>query len=196
MKLLIKGMVCNRCIIVLTEELPKLGLEISDIRLGEVILKETDNNIIEEHNIRTMLQKNGFDLIYNKNEKIIDLIKNTITKGIEQQIKSGEPLKFSKFISNELNKDYDTLSSLFSSIEGVTLEKFIISKKIEKVKEFLIYTDQSLSDIAYALGYSSPAYMSNQLKKHTGFTSSYYKRIRHAPSKNILSRNEIQSTIC
>lgn len=177
MKLLIKGMVCNRCIIVLSEELPKLGLEISEIRLGEVILKETDNTIIEEDDIIYILQKNGFDLIYSKNQKIIDMIKNSITKGIEQQINSGEPLKFSTFISNELKKDYDSLSSLFSSIEGITLEKFIISKKIEKIKEFLINTDQSLSDIAYALGYSSPAYMSNQLKKHTGFTSSYYKRI-------------------
>ena len=67
---------------------------------------------------------------------------------------------------------------LFSSLKGLTLEKFIISKKIEKVIELLVYTDQSLSDIAYALGYGSPAYLSNQLKKYTGFTSSHYKKIR------------------
>ncbi|MDP2686302.1 MAG: AraC family transcriptional regulator [Aequorivita sp.] len=178
MKLLIKGMVCDRCIYVLSEELPKLGLEVTEIRLGEVIIKEMDE-IIAEHVIRAMLQSNGFDLIYRKNQKIIEQIKSAVEKGINEQLNTGEPVKFSTLISNELHKDYDSLSSLFSSLEGYTLEKFIISKKIEKVKQFLVYTDQSLSDIAYAFGYSSPAYLSNQLKKYTGLTSSYYKRIRH-----------------
>lgn len=179
MKILIKGMVCDRCIYVLSEELPKLGLEISDIRLGEVTLKETNEIIIEEKVIRVMLQKNGFDLLYCKNQKIIDQIKSAVEKGIHEQLDTGEPVKFSTLISNELNKDYSSLSSLFSSLEGYTLEKFIISKKIEKLKELLVYSDQSLSDITYALGYGSPSYMSNQLKKYTGFSSSYYKRIRH-----------------
>jgi len=178
MKLLIKGMVCDRCIYILYEELPKLGLEISNIRLGEVNLKETNEITIEEQVIKAMLQKNGFDLIYCKNQKIIDQIKSVVEKGVQEQLDTGEPVKFSTLISNELHKDYDTLSYLFSTLEGCTLEKFIISKKIEKVKEFLVYTDQSLSDIAYNLGYSSPAYLSNQLKKYTGFTSSYFKRIR------------------
>jgi AraC family transcriptional regulator len=176
--LLIKGMVCSRCIYVLSEEFPKLGLEIYDIRLGEVILKHADKTLVEEQVIRTMLQNNGFDLLYNKNQKIIDHIKSAVEKVIRQQLDTGEPVKFSTLISKELDKDYDSLSSLFSSLEGYTLEKFIISKKIEKVTELLVYTDQSLTDIAYALGYSSPAHLSNQLKKHTGFTSSYYKRIR------------------
>jgi AraC family transcriptional regulator len=179
MKLLIKGMVCDRCIYVLSEELAKLGLEISSIRLGEVILKETDKIIIEEQVVRSMLQKNGFDLLFSKDQKIINQIKRAVEKGIQKQLDTGEPVKFSTFISNELHKDYDSLSSLFSSLEGYTLEKFIILNKLEKVKAFLVYTDQSLSDIAYALGYSSPAYLAHQLKKYSGFTSSYYKRIRH-----------------
>lgn len=178
MKLLIKGMVCNRCIHVLSEEFPKLGLEISNIRLGEVILKERDKTNIEDQVIRAMLQKNGFDLFYNKELKIIELIKSAVESGIQKQLDTGEVVKFSTFISNELHKDYDSLSSLFSSLEGYTLEKFIISKKIEKVKELLVYTDQSLSDIAYALGYGNPAYLSNQLRKYTSFTSSHYKKIR------------------
>ena len=175
MKLLIKGMVCDRCIYVLSEELTKLGLEIVDIRLGEVLLKAP---IVEEDAIQLMLQKNGFDLLYNKDEKMVDMIKVIVENGILKQLETSEPIKFSKLISEELNKDYDSLSTLFSTIEGYTLEKFIISKKIEKVKELLVYTDQSLSDIAYALGYSSPAYLSNQLKKYSSFTSSYYKQIR------------------
>ncbi|MGU3376410.1 helix-turn-helix domain-containing protein [Chryseobacterium sp. M5A1_1a] len=178
MKLLIKGMVCDRCIYFLSEEFPKLGLEISDIRLGEVILKETDEIIVEEQIIKAMLQKNGFDLLYSKDQKSIELIKTAVEKGIDEQLNTGKAIKFSTFISNELYKEYDSLSALFSSLEGVTLEKFIISKKIEKVIELLVYTDQSLSDIAYALGYGSPAYLSNQLKKYTGCTSSHYKKIR------------------
>jgi AraC family transcriptional regulator len=178
MKLLIKGMVCDRCIYVLSEEFTKLGLETSEIRLGEVILKETNEIDIDQQIIITMLQKNGFDLLYNKKQKIVNEIKSAVEKGIREQLDTGEPVKFSTLISNELYKDYDSLSSLFSAFEGYTLEKFIISKKIDKVKELLVSTDQSLSEIACALGYSSSAHLSNQLKKHTGFTSSYYKSIR------------------
>jgi AraC family transcriptional regulator len=178
LKLLIKGMVCSRCIYFVHEELVRLGLEISDIRLGEVTLKNTNKLAPDEQAIRAMLQKNGFDLLYSKNQKLIGRIKSIVEGGIQKQAETGEPVKFSVLISNEMHRDYDSVSSLFSSLEGYTLEKFILSRKMEKVKELLVYTDQSLSDIAYALGYSSPAHLSNQLKKNTGFTSSYYKRIR------------------
>jgi AraC-like DNA-binding protein len=177
MKLLIKGMVCDRCIYILSEELPKLGVEISDIRLGEVILKVRDK-ILEEQVIIAMLQKYGFDLLQNKDQRIIAQIKDTVEKGIQKQLETGERVKFSTLIRDELRKDYDSLSALFSSAEGWTLEKFIISRKIEKVKELLFYTQQSLSEIAYSLGYSSPAHLSNQLKKYTGFTSSHYKKMK------------------
>lgn len=171
-------MVCDRCIYVLADEFPKLGLEISDIRLGAVTLKESDEITVAEETIRAMLVKNGFDLLQNRNHNIIEQIKNAVENGIQKQLDTGEPVKFSVLISDQLNRDYDSMSSLFSSLTGGTLEKFIIARKIEKVKEFLVYTDQSLSDIAYALGYNNPAYLSNQLKKHTGFTSSHFKRIR------------------
>lgn len=177
MKLLIKGMVCDRCIYILSEELPKLGVEISDIRLGEVILKVRDK-ILEEQVIIAMLQKYGFDLLQNKDQRIIAQIKDTVEKGIQKQLETGERVKFSTLIRDELRKDYDSLSALFSSSEGWTLEKFIISRKIEKVKELLFYTQHSLSEIAYSLGYSSPAHLSNQLKKYTGFTSSHYKKMK------------------
>lgn len=177
MKLLIKGMVCDRCIYILSEELPKLGVEISDIRLGEVILKVRDK-ILEEQMIIAMLQKYGFDLLQNKDQRIIAQIKDTVEKGIQKQLETGERVKFSTLIRDEFRKDYDSLSALFSSSEGWTLEKFIISRKIEKVKELLFYTQHSLSEIAYCLGYSSPAHLSNQLKKYTGFTSSHYKKMK------------------
>lgn len=185
MKLLIKGMVCNRCIYMLTEEFQKLGMEIAAIRLGEVILKNTGNIVMEEQVIRDMLNKNGFDLLYDKHQKTVDQIKDAVEKGIQEQLHTGESVKFSTWISNELHRDYSSLSALFSSSEGCTLERFIISRKIEKVKDLLSNTDQSLSETANMLGYSSPAHLSNQLKKHTGFTSSYYKRMRHNKTPHI-----------
>lgn len=176
--LLIKGMVCNRCITVLSDELAKLGLDISSINLGEVILNESNKTTVDEQTLKVVLQKNGFDLLYDKNEQLISQIKLAVERGINEQSETGGPVKFSKWISKELNRDYDSLSAVFSLIQGDTLEKYIIQKKIEEVKGLLVYTDKSLTDIANILGYSSVAYLSRQLKKHTGFDFAYYKRIR------------------
>lgn len=176
-KLLIKGMVCNRCIAVLSDELSKLGLQISNINLGEVTLKANDKNPVDEQILKEVLQKNGFDLLYDKDQQLINQIKFAVERGIREQFETGKPVKFSAFIVDELHKDYDSLSALFSLMQNVTLEKFIISKKIEKVIELLVYTDKSLTDIAYTLGYSSVAHLSRQLKKHTGLGSSYYKKV-------------------
>lgn len=184
-KLAVKGMVCNRCIYVLREELSKLGLLVSEIRLGEVVLKETANVAINEQAIADVLQQKGFELLYSKTKLTVDRIKNAVEKGIEQQLNSALPVKFAELISKELNKDYSSLSTLFSSAQGRTLEDFIIAKKIDKVIELLVYTDQSMSEIAHALGYSSPAHLSNQLKKTTGYTSSFYKLIRREKMKII-----------
>lgn len=189
-KIRVKGMVCGRCIYVLSDALSQLGLELAEVRLGEVILKK-NNPDIDEQTIRSVLQALGFDLLYNKHQKIIEAIKAAVQKGIQQQLDTGRPIKFSLLISRELNKDYGNLSALFSLFQGQTLEKYIISSKIEKVKELLVYTDQTLSDIAYNLGYSSPAHLFNQLKKHTGFTSSYFKKIR-ADKQAIVQKNTTQ----
>lgn len=178
MKLRIKGMVCDRCIYVLSEEFSKLNLEVTDICLGEVTLNLTKKVVFDEKAINAMLDKNGFELLYNKDQKTILEIKSIVIQSIQNRIDTGEPTKFSTLISKALQKDYDALSSLFSSLEGYTLEQFIIAKRIEKVQEFLVYTDLSVSDIAYALGYSSSAYLSTQLKKHTGFTPTHYQKIR------------------
>lgn len=176
--LLIKGMVCNRCIIVLSDELSKLGLDVSSISLGEVILKEGNKTPVDEQTLKVVLQKNGFDLLYDKTEQLISQIKLAVERGIKEQSETGDPVKFSKLISEELNRDYDSLSAIFSLTQGDTLEKYIIQKKIDEVKGLLVYTDKSLTDIANTLGYSSVAYLSRQLKKHTGFDFAYYKNIR------------------
>lgn len=176
--LLIKGMVCNRCIAVISDELSKLGLAISSISLGEVILKESNSSPVDGQVLKGVLQKNGFELLYDKNEQLVNLIKLAVERGISQQAETGEAVKFSKWISEALHRDYDSLSAIFSLTTGHKLEKYIIQKKIEEVKGLLVYTDQSLTDIANALGYSSVAYLSRQLKKYTGFDFAYYKRIR------------------
>jgi AraC family transcriptional regulator len=178
MTLLIKGMVCNRCIYVLEQEFAKLRLEVIDIELGQVEIKDTANLTTSLEEIKFMLKKNGFELLFNKTQETVEKIKELVEIGIKMQLDSANPTKFSLLISNKLTKNYDTLSALFSSAEGQTLEKYIIFRKIEKIKELLVYTDQSMSEITHTLGYSSPAHLSNQLKKYTGFTSSYYKRIR------------------
>jgi AraC family transcriptional regulator len=178
MILLIKGMVCNRCIYVLEQEFSKLGFEIIDIELGCIIIKDTQDLAMRLGAIKSMLKKYGFELLFSKSQEIVEKIKELVETGISMQLDCGTPTKFSLLISSKLNKNYDALSALFSSIEGQTLEKYIILRKIEKIKELLVYTDQSMSQITHTLGYSSPAHLSNQLKKYTGFTSSYYKQIR------------------
>lgn len=176
-KLFIKGMVCNRCISLLNKELSRLGLQILSITLGEVTLKE-DQPVVDKVQIKNMLQENGFDLLLDKNQLLTLQIKQLVDEGIKVQTETGTPVKFSKLISQGLNKSYETLSTFFSFSAGVTLEKYIILRKIDKVKELLVYTDKTLTDIAYELGYSSISHLARQLKEVSGFNSSYYKKIR------------------
>ena len=176
-------MVCNRCMYVLEQEMTALGFEVLDIKLGQVVLKDTEDFSQKLGAIKTMLKSNGFELMYDKNQKTINKIKELVEKGIRMQLDSGTPTKFTTLISNKLHKNYDTLSALFSSAEGITLEKYIIHRKIEKVKELLVYDELSLSEIADRMNYSSVAYLSNQFKKVTGLTPSHFKQIREDKRK-------------
>ncbi len=175
MILYIKNMVCNRCILVVKQELDKLNIESRNISLGEVELK---NEIAKEqmqqfgNNIATL----GFELLDNSKQKLIEKIKNIIIKQVHYSPEENHH-NFSEILSQALHKDYSYLSSLFSEVEGVTIEKYIISQKIEKVKELIIYDELSLSEIAFKLGYSSVAHLSAQFKKVTGLTPSYFKQV-------------------
>lgn len=112
-----------------------------------------------------------------KKNKRTEQIKQVVEKGIQMRLDTGAPVKFSALISRELDADYDTLNIMFQSMQGCTLETFIMTRTVEKVKELLVYTDQSLKSIAQALGFSV-VYLSGQLKDYTGFSASYYKQIR------------------
>lgn len=177
----IKNMVCNRCIKVVREEFEKLGLVVKHIQLGEVeILK--DNAKLDMQKIDNVLKINGFELLDNKNSKIIEKVKILIIDMI-RKVDSGKDIdiNFSEYLAQETGLNYNYLSTLFSSLEGITIEKYIINQKIEKVKELIVYGELTLSEISFRLDYSSVQHLSNQFKKITGLTPSYFKSLK---SKN------------
>ena len=173
----IKNMVCNRCIKVVKEELEKLGLIVNHINLGEAAIYSENKNIPFEE-IKKFLSENGFELIDDKNAKLIERIKVLIINKVHHSKNDLEKFNFSEFISKETGMNYNHLSSLFSSLQGTTIEKFIIHQKIEKVKELLAYDELTLSEISYRLGYSSVQHLSNQFKQVTGLNPSFFKKLK------------------
>lgn len=159
---------------VVKNELQQLGLHPLQVDLGEVELEEEKLDKQQLDGVSVTLENVGFELIDNRKSRIIEKIKNIVINIIHH---SDEPsrLKHSELISQQLNYDYSYLSKLFSEVEGVTIEQYIISQKIEKVKELIVYDELSLSEIADKLGYSSVAHLSAQFKKVTGLTPSFYK---------------------
>lgn len=176
MRIYIKNMVCDRCVMVVRSELEKLNLHPVSVELGQVELSE---DITEEKKaeLNTILEKVGFEIIDDKRSRIIEKIKNSIIQLVQKESPERK-INLSDHLSQELHYDYNYLSTLFSEIEGITIEKFLIRQKIEKAKELLVYDELTLSQIADFLGYSSVAHLSSQFKQVTGFTPSYFKTIR------------------
>ena len=181
MHLYIKNMVCNRCILVVEQELEKLDIDSGKVSLGEV---ETNSEISKEklEVLRNNLASLGFELLDNSKQQLIEKIKNIIIQQVHYNAEENHQ-NFSEILSASLHKDYSYLSNLFSEVEGITIEKYIIHQKIEKVKELITYDELSLSEIAYRLGYSSVAHLSNQFKKVTGLTPSHFKQVRQNKRK-------------
>lgn len=177
MKLIIKNMVSLRCKMIVKSELEKLGLHPVVVDLGEVTITE---NITPEMQVELTkaLQTYGFELLEDKKSILIERIKNIIVEMIHY---SEEPplLNFSSFLSEKMNYDYTYLSNLFSEVKGTTIEHYIISHKIERAKELLVYNELTLTEIADKLHYSSVAHLSNQFKKVTGLTPSFFKKMKH-----------------
>ena len=177
----IKNMVCDRCIMVVQNELEKLGLDAKNIKLGEVILSKEITSL-EKENLSKTLEPLGFEVIDDKKGRIIEKIKNIIIDLVHHQ-DSDVKTNLSDVLSDKLHHDYNYLSNLFSEVEGTTFEKYFIAQKVEKVKELLVYDELSLSEIAFRLNYSSVAYLSNQFKKVTGLTPSHFKQIKEDKRK-------------
>lgn len=175
--LYIKNMVCPRCIRVVKDELENLGHDVRNVILGEVTVS---GSLDTKHlgQIKTILEENEFELIEDQNAKAIEKIKLAVLK-LARNDHESTPIrvKDSEFIAKEVGKEYHSLSSLFSSVEGTTIEHYTILQKIEYVKELLKYKELSLSQISYKLGYSSVAHLSNQFKQVTGMTPSEFKKL-------------------
>lgn len=169
-------MVCTRCIIVVKSELKKLGWHYNSVELGEVeIWEDLKPEQLEELNIA--LKKTGLELIDDKKSILVEKIKTTI---LEMVYSSDEPISvnLSEYLSKKLNYDYTYLANLFSEFKGITIEKFYLTNKIERVKELLVYDMLSLTEIAYRMHYSSVSHLSNQFKRVTGLTPSHFKILK------------------
>jgi AraC-like DNA-binding protein len=169
-------MVCIRCKMVVKAELEKLGLHYIFVELGEAEVMEKIS--VEQHDqFREGLLKSGLELMDDKKSVLIQQIKNVI---IELEHYSDEPLtvNFSDYLSQKLKHDYTYLANLFSEVQGTTIEKFLITHKIERVKELLVYDELNLTEIAYLMHYSSVAHLSSQFKKVTGLTPSHFKQLK------------------
>ncbi|MFT4031246.1 MAG: AraC family transcriptional regulator [Siphonobacter sp.] len=170
MRIYIKNMVCDRCKLVVRQTLEQLGLQPERVELGEVDLIDQVSDWIT---LKQRLYDLGFELLADKRDQIIAQIKAVVLTYIEHLNESRPNL--SDYLADALSRDYSSLSKLFSESEGNTIEQYLIRLKIEKVKEMLSYSQQTLSEIASQLGYSSVAHLSNQFKKVTGLTPSQFK---------------------
>lgn len=174
----IKNMVCKRCVMVVKQELERQGLHPTRVTLGEVTLEEDNLSKEQLDSLDKALASLGFERIDDRKGRLIEALKNKVIQMIHHSEKVDLKFNWSTVLSDELHYEYNYLSNLFSSVEGITLEQYIIRQKIEKVKELLFYDEMNLSQIANRLGYSSVAHLSAQFKKVTGFTPSEMKKSR------------------
>lgn len=183
MKLYIKYMVSLRCKLVVKEELRKLAIGWKSIDLGvaEICGDLTD----EQHTaLQVGLSKSGLELLDDKRSILIERIKNVVTEMIHYADEFPTQ-NYSDYISEKLGYDYTYLSNIFSEVKGITIQQFIILNKIERVKELLLYDELNLTEISYKLNYSSVAHLSNQFKKITGLSPSFFKKMKNARANNL-----------
>lgn len=177
-ELYIRNMVCDRCKLVVENELVKMDLHPVKVNFGYVQLQESGLSEEKKAALAQRLESFGFELLDDTKLRIIEKIKNCIIAKIHHSKVLDLKVNWSKLIAAELNQDYSSLSALFSSFEGITIQQYIIRQKIEKAKEFLFYDELSLSEISYRLGYSSVQHLSSQFKRITGETPSEFKASR------------------
>jgi AraC family transcriptional regulator len=184
MKLAVKNMVCPRCIMLVKKELKCLNITLNTITLGEFDSKEVlnDEQLIA---VKYQIQQYGFEIIDDRKTVLVEKVKNTIIELIHNYDNIKIKKNFSSIISEKLQIDYSYISSIFSLIHGVTIEKYIILQRIERAKELLVYNELSLSEISDKLGYGNVQHLSTQFKKITGITPSYFKKIKDEKRKAI-----------
>lgn len=176
MKLFIKNMVCARCIRTVRNIMSDAGVDVDDVQLGEVVITSPLTDV-QKMLLINAFHDEGFELLDDKHSRIVERIKNLVISEIHyQQGMKKETVNFSDFLAGELGHDYSFLSKLFSAVEGITIEKYIITQKIERVKELIIYDEMNLQEISYQLNYSSSQHLSNQFRQVTGMTPTEFRQ--------------------
>ena len=182
-EIIVKNMVCPRCIEAVRHSLDQLNIPFVDVQLGKIQLVKSINGL-QKQQLSEQLKSKGFELLDDKQSQLINTIKSIIIEEIHYP-KENKPINISTLLTQQLPYDYSYLSRLFSAVEGRTIEKFVMAQKIEKVKELLTYDELSLSQIAFQLHYSSTAYLSAQFKKMTGMTASTFKKLQKQQRKSL-----------
>lgn len=178
----IKGMVCERCVAVIKDGVRQLGYPTEKISLGKLsFINDPDREGLDK--IGTFLRENGFEILSSRQIKVINRVKELIHELFARHTRDDFKPKFSSLLSEDLHMNYDAISELFSRFEGITLEKYIIARRLEKVMELLVYTDYTLTQIAYVTGFSSVNHLSKQFRQLTGHSPSHYKAIKREKEK-------------
>jgi len=177
-------MVSLRCKLLVKSELEKLGIAYKHVELGEADLEALLSNE-QQQTLKAVLAKSGLELMDDKKAMLVEKVKEVIIEMVHYADEFPET-HFSDFLSKKLKHNYKYLSNLFSEVKGTTIEHFIIIHKIEKVKELIIYDELSLTEIAYKMNYSSVAHLSNQFKKVTGLTPTFFRKMKNYRRSSLL----------
>ncbi|MBK7853469.1 MAG: helix-turn-helix transcriptional regulator [Bacteroidetes bacterium] len=183
--LLVKNMVCHRCMMAVESILKKNHIPYHKVLIGEIHL---DGTISQKQKdlLKTSLEEIGFELIDSHVSGLIEKIKKYVIRKARNEVdEKDQKSKLSTYLSSYLNHEYTYLSGLFSSIEGRTIENYFIEQRIEKAKELIVYGQLTLSEIAFQLEYSSVAHLSSQFKKITGLTPTYFKQLGSSKRKSL-----------
>ncbi len=170
----IKNMVCPRCIMAVREELESLGLHVLEVELGWAVIDGNDE--VDEAAIEAVMSSKGFELLHDKREELVESIKVAVIDAIYSEKIATLATNLSTYLAEELGRDYATISTAFKASEGITLNRYIILQKVERVKELLTYDELPLSAVATKLGYKSLQHLSSQFKEITGTTCMKYKK--------------------
>jgi len=177
----IKNMVCERCIQTVRGDLDNLGIHYRNVDLGEIEI-EAPLNEETKKDLSNLLESQGFQLLESRNARLIETVKKIVRDRVLRR-DSHPNWNLSQVLSDQLGQDYASISTLFSQVEGITIEKYVILQKVEKAKELLFYDELSLSEIAFQMDYSSVQHLSAQFKKITGMTPSGYRKLRKKPRR-------------
>jgi AraC-like DNA-binding protein/copper chaperone CopZ len=187
-KIFIKGMVCRRCVMAIEEAFEDLGHALVKVELGEVTVLNHDEKF-DKAQLEKRLTALGFSLLEDRKVKMVNEIKALVAEVYSGDYDFPDAFRFSNLVRARWNKDYDAISDLFIALEKRTLEQYIIDFRINKVKEYLVYSQYTLADIAFKLNFNSVAHLSAQFKQYTGLTPSYFREIKKKKTEVIFSAN-------